>query len=90
MSVLDSYTSQEKPLTTHKSRDESREDRFQFPISDFRITDSEIFNFRVKIIAVLIHIDSGVVLFKVNKPWDTLDRFDPYGIHTFKMNRSGP
>ena len=35
-------------------------------------------------------MDSGVVLFKVYKLWDTLDRFGLHGIHTFKMNRSGP
>ena len=57
----------------------------------FRITDSEIFNFRVKIIVVLIHMGSGVVLFKVYKLWGNLDLFDPHGIlHTFKFNRSGP
>ena len=59
-------------------------------ISHFRITDSEIFNFRVKIIVVLTHMDSGVSLFKIYKLWDTLGRFGPGGIHTFKMNRSGP
>ena len=36
------------------------------------------------------HMDSGVVLFKVYKLWETLDRFGPHGIDTFKMDRSGP
>ena len=67
-----------------------REDRFQFSISGSPIPKFSIYNFRVKIIVVFIHMDSGVVLFKVYKLWDILDRFDPRGIHTFKMNRSGP
>ena len=91
MSVFVSYTSQVRPLSTHKSRDESREDRFQFPISGSPIPKFSIFGSKSDMyLHTYWDLDSGVVLFKPYKLWDNLDRFDPGGLHAFKTNRFGP
>ena len=60
-----------------------------FPFPDHRFRNFQ-FSGQNHSCTVLIHMDSGVVFFKVYKLWDTLDHFGPCGIHPFKMNRSGP